>query len=401
MTRLSELGLLVCLCLWLSTSEAHFSLAPKITVAPLPLPEPETPLMHLGEIRISRGDFSDYLDRLTTFETKYQRLQPSFSSHFNLVRGVVFFHPDNVHQYIDTIASLDGDPRMGDLLARQWIKGQLGLYRRLRGLLHRAREGGLERAPDVMATLAFYSAGVKTSLLEELIVLGDMEPSVQGLRSFVADPSRNAERLMARGIESDGELTPPEEQRRLRDRWRRFRQDLLQATPAVDRCDAIESPSASPETPLVELGQRRITLADYLAVFGAPRDARRWIGQRRGNCARLFLFYAMADLVDALDILPARLERDIRVSSAIFLMGVQLSREARAALTTEEDSRLTDLEITQRLMQHPRVIQVKDWLLTQQDLSIQASDRFLDRAFIDQTEWRLERILAPKHAIHL
>lgn len=402
MNRFAHSIILLALFAWFGSAEAHFSLAPKIAIEPLPLPQPETTLFRSGAISASRGEFSDYLQRLIAFDTKYQRLQPNFSAHFNLLRGVAFFHPDNVHRYIDTTVAVRANPAMYQFAVKQWIKGQIGVYARLTELFQRAKQGKLDRSPEVAATLEFYAAGAKTALLEELIVLGDMDPSVAGMRAFVGSKGPQALGLIDRGIEGDTELTPPEEQRRLKDRWRRFRHDLLQSTRPVNRCESVTTFSEPGESLMIELGRHRITFAQYRALFGLPASEKYWAGQKRGNCSRMILFYAMADFADELGILPARLQKDIRISSEIYLMGVQLAGEASMDLTDRDGSAPLSLAVARELMQHPKVIEVKDWLLAKRAPAQDGgADRFLDQELIESTEWSLERTLAPKHSIHM
>lgn len=402
MQRLTLSIALLALSLWQIPVFAHFALAPKIAIDPLPLPQADQRLFQAGEVVASRGQFSAYLERLTAFETKYQRVQPSFSAHFNLLRGVAFFHPDNIHTFIDRVDGLRSQPAMYQFAVGHWIKGQIGVYARLMRLLQMAKQNQQQKTPDVVATLDFYAAGVKTALLEELIVLGDMEPSVAGMRAFIANEASDATRLIDLGTEASSDLIPPEEQRRLKKRWRQFRQDLVGSTHQINRCQSIQTFSEPGATVILEVGERQLTLADYLAIFGVPKNERQWAGQRRGNCARMVLFYAMAGFVDSLNILPQRLAKDIQISGDIFLMGAQLSKEAAAALLAKEAAGQTPLQRMQHLMEYPKVIEVKDWLITQKPTSRNAATaKYIDQEFLDRTEWRLERILAPQHSIHM
>jgi hypothetical protein len=208
--------------------------------------------------------------------------------------------------------------------------------------------------------------------------------------------------LIEQGSEGDTELIPPDEQRRLKDRWRRFRRDVLQSRQAINRCEEVSSLSTSGETLMVEIGSHRIDFFQYRAIFGVPTDERFWGGQKRVNCSRLILFYAMADLVDELGILPSRLQKDIRVSGEIYLMGRQLAAEAGADLMEKKDHTQTGLAIARELMQYPRIVEVKDWLLARKHGADEKdADRLLDQGLIEGTEWHLRRTLAPKHSIHM
>lgn len=97
--RLSILALLAVLVALPSDPSAHFALAPKILVAPLDFEDPDAWVIESGRLSASRADFSAYLKRITAFDTKYDRIQPSFYHHFSLIRGIALQHPENVHSY--------------------------------------------------------------------------------------------------------------------------------------------------------------------------------------------------------------------------------------------------------------------------------------------------------------
>ena len=71
-------------------------------------------------------------------------------------------------------------------------------------------------------------------------------------------------------------------------------------------------------------------------------------------------------------------------------------------LTDRDGSAPLSLAVARELMQHPKVIEVKDWLLAKRAPAQNGdADRFLDQELIESTEWSLERTLAPKHSIHM
>jgi hypothetical protein len=378
--------------------QAHFALAPKIEVAPTHFPQPDTPFLRLETIRASRADFARYLERLTAFDTKYDRVQPSLYLHFSLARGIALFHPDNLHTYVDHINEVKTNGPLFRLAVRTWFEGQAEMFARLEHFRRQALKAGLDREPRIRAVMELYTAAPKTEFLEELVVLGAWEPSVQGLRGVVETIPADARGEIATGIENDTELTPAAEQSRMERRWIEFRRDLLGQARIEGHCDGV-STAADPGTVLLEVNGRQLTLADYLAVLGQAGEARS-MTVKKAHCRRLTLSYAAADLVDTLGIAPHRVAAKVAASRRLVLAAAQIVRELGPRLDPSAAAP-TDVTHLRRLQAYPEVVVVKDLVIeVTQDRLIDNEALFLDREFVRSRDWRLQRSLAPKHSIH-
>jgi hypothetical protein len=352
-----------------------------------------------GATRASRSDFAGYLTRLTAFDTKYDRVQPSFYAHFSLARGIALFYPDNVHKYIDRVSLVADDAALHALAVRSWFRGQAEMFARLEYFHRRALENGLGEDPALRAVMDLYEAGSKTEFLEELLVLGSMPPSVSGLKDFVANLPPGERGQLSTGIENDTELTPQEEQAAMKRRWIDFRTDLIATTALESRCETVTSADTPGETLMLQVNERRITLADYLAVFGRMGD-RRFNATKRANCNRLALYYAAADLVDVLGIEPQRVRDKVRVSRALLLTAAQIARELGPALA-ETKGGPARVAFVRDLQAYPMVVRVKERVIERtQGPVIEDEACFIDRDFIGSVAWSLKRSLAPKHSIH-
>lgn len=83
-------------------------------------------------------------------------------------------------------------------------------------------------------------------------------------------------------------------------------------------------------------------------------------------------------------------------------MGLQLATGAGPAFFPQRPKEATTLQVAQRLMEHPKIIEVKDWILARNDQARPpAAQRYLDRALIEETVWSLQRVLAPKDSLHV
>ena len=246
-----------------------------------------------------------------------------------------------------------------------------------------------------------YAAGAKTVLLEELIVLGEMEPSVAGPTRYIEKDPAALQRLLGKGLELDAEATPTEEQRRLKKRCSDFRRDVLKHTPQRRYDEWLEKPQAPLDTRIAQVNQHHISLGEYRAVYGAASERRPFQGVSKASISRLILFYAMADLADRHELVPQRVRKDIRLCGELFLIAVGLARQAVSHLLGQDVDRL-DLKAVHRLMQYPKVVEVKDWLLAHKaHEGTVDSQVVIKEEFITETAWSLQRVLAPKHSIHL
>jgi hypothetical protein len=383
------------------TAEAHFTLAPKIEIMPKAVEQPDALFIRYGDIEASRGDFLEYLQRLTAFDTKYQKVQANFSTHFDLLRGVAFYHPENVHQYIDSIKIAKSNKALHAFAIKAWFSHQADIFTRLLPIREAAKRSQLIKSPQIQPVLDLYVAGAKTALLEELIILGDMQPSVAGITRFVNEKSDGFQELLNKGVEVDTEVTPAEEQRRLKKRWSDFRKDVLKHTQQVRYDHEVKSPDMPHDTLIAEVNAHKLDWGDYLAVYGLPPTNNRWVGLKKSNVSRLILFYAMADLADHLGLAPERIQRDIRISTNIYLMGAELARQAAPRLLDKPDKKLSLKDVSD-IMQYPKVVEVKDWLLSRkQEKEPNEVEVFIKKEFLGETDWSLKRVLAPKHSIHL
>jgi hypothetical protein len=386
---------------WLPDASAHFALAPKLAIQPSELESPQAVLMKVGNITATRGEFSDYLQRITALDTRYDRIQPNFYSHFSLVRGVALFYPDNVHTYIDKIALVKQQPPFYKLAVNSWFEKQAEMFTRILYYKRRASETKLINSNDIKAVMDFYAASAKTAFIEELIVLGSMPPTLQGLADFSSKLSSEQRRKLATGAANDTELTPPDEQQKMRQRWITFRRDVLSHTTQTSHCDTFQSLSVPQDTVLISVNQHKVSLGDFFAIFGKPQNDKQWNAVKRVNCSRLALFYAMGDLAEKLNIVPERVREKIQISQQLYLAGVQITKEL-APLVINNQRSPNDLRLVQELMAFPQVVDLQKHVIqATNQLAAKHELSFLDKEYLASVPWRLERKLAPQHSIHL
>jgi hypothetical protein len=259
----------------------------------------------------------------------------------------------------------------------------------------------LANSNDIKAVMDFYAASAKTEFIEELIVLGSMPPTLQGLNDFFSKLSIEQRRRLATGAANDTRLTPPDEQQKMRQRWISFRRDVLNNTKQTRHCDTVQSMSAPQDTVLVSLNQHQVSMANFFAIFGKPKDDKQWNATKRVNCSRLVLFYAMADLADKFHVVPERVRKKIDTSQQLYLAAVQMAREL-GPLVIKGQRSPNDLRLVQDLMAFPQVVNLQEQLIkATNQLAAHNQLSFLDTKYLASVPWRLERKLAPQHSIHL
>lgn len=380
-------------------AEAHFALAPKIEIGPARLEHGEQTLLRIQGYAISRRTFHEYLQRLSAFDTKYDRIQPNFYAHFEIIRGLAFFHPDNIHTYIDHIEALKDDPNFYRFALNTWFDKQSEMFSRIRWFYQKALERPDSGNAEVEAVMDFYAAGVKTEFIEELVVLGAMEPTRKGLAEFVRGIPESERKHIDTGIANDTRATPIEEQQRMQKRWAEFRKSALDAQDQTNVCAEIGSPEASPDSRMVQVNRHRVRLKDYLVLFGKPRLAHQWPGMAKANCKRLVLFFTIADLCEDLGIVPARAEKKIEVSRRIYIAAREIVKELGPALIDPEKS-VDEQDMARELSAYPEILKLKAQVLQATAKSVSKDGLYIDHEFLSQVPWTLRRMLSPKHSIH-
>ncbi|MEO1229694.1 MAG: hypothetical protein AAFZ18_12360 [Myxococcota bacterium] len=369
--------------------QAHFAFAPKLTITPVVYDKPETVLVRVGKLTASRADFGAYIRRLTAFDTKYDRVQPSLSAHFGLVRALALFHPQDVHAYLARVEEIRGDEEIRGLALSTWFLRQAEMFGYIEAFAERARARGVQEEAATRAVIDLYTAGAKAEFLEELVVLGEMDPTVGGVRDFLTSLPSSVRADPPTRIEQDQSLSSPEEQRRMRSRWIAFRRDAIKTATISDNCGGdLDEVSM---TPLLQVNEHRMRADDYAAIFGAGSHRR---GPVKANCRRVALFWALADVSDALGIGPRRVQEKVRTTHRLFLAAKQLVRELELRRKAGTKS---DLGRVRELQSYPRILETKASLLS----FVETAAADIDRSFISSVPWQLGRVLAPKHSIHL
>ncbi|MGF1475313.1 MAG: hypothetical protein ACFB6S_07090 [Geminicoccaceae bacterium] len=386
-----RLAAVIGLVSWLGFSadaNAHFAMAPKLEVGPDTVAEPGATLLEFRGHAASRADFLRYLKRITAFDTKYDRQQPNFWFHLELIRGIALFHPENVHGVVDRLSRVSASDEKAFLV--QWFGHQTEMFA---GVLH---FGGLAEDGARGVVMDMYGAGAKTAFLEELIVLGAMEPSLTGLRAFTSPMSAEQRRTIETGASADSEVTPPEEQRRMRQRWSAFRRDVMANISVAPDCQVAVDLDAAADAVILGIGNRHITLGDLLTLFGRPTDDRQWRAVREVNCRRAALFFAMGDLADELGLVPARVDENIRATRQLYRAAKGVAERLGGQLAEGENG----IAVVRRMGTYPQILEVKDRYFGELKRALAGERAKLDEAFILSTPWSLKRKLAPQHSIH-
>lgn len=372
----------------------HFSVAPKLEVGPADLEGAESVFLTLGETTASRGDFHAYLQRITAFDTKYDRMQPNFWLHLELVRSIALLHPQNVHSVVDALREAESLPERRRALLDEWVIRQAEVYI---GLQLALADAAADR-PSAPVVLDLYAAGVKTEFLEELVVLGEMAPTLVGLEAFLAAIPDGRRRSIETGIERETELTPEDEQARLRARWTTFRNEVVAQAGVEHRCGTIDTLDAPADTVVIDGFGRRVTFGEVLAIYGRPLHDRQWIAVRQGHCARIVSLLATGSVVDRFGIGSDRMDEKIAMSLVIYSAAEAVVR--RLAPEEAGDGPQEMLTALRTLTQLDRVTALRDALIVDAQAGFAEAGGNIDIEFLRETPWSLDRVMAPQHSIH-
>jgi hypothetical protein len=385
------------------SAAAHFALAPRIEVEPPALDDPLQPLVRRAEGALSRGEFALYLQRLTAFDTKYERTQPAFAAYFGLVRSAALLHPENVHGYVDALRAAQGESARERALQLGWIEGQAELFALLAAYAERGRLAGAAQDARQRVIARFHAAGAKAAFLEQLVVLGEMAPSVEGLERYLQGLTpEQRDALGARLEEDSGELTPPAEQRALLQRWLQFRRDALARAGIEQRCEAQDSVQGlAPEHALLQVGAETIDWAAIRAVYGEMESDRLWQRRRGSTCAQLALLLALDQLAERLGIVPPSVRAQIASAEWMLRAGMEIARRFGPQLAPPGSGAGAELSAARALLEFPQVLALRDALVAEARQLVARGGARIDREYLRTVPWALRRRLAPQHSIHL
>ena len=244
-------------------------------VAPKQVDNPQQTVIKVKDIRVTRQEFFNYIRNISAFQMKADLLQREFLLHFWVIEGISRYYPADINMLMQRLVEMGPEwaDRAGHM--NDWAEKQAGLFARLLLYYKKAKAGGLDEDPEIRWVLECFSKHVKADFMEEMVLLGSMPTTFQGMRDFISG-MQPPERKQIEKKYKDPDTVGPVGRRKLSKRWIQYRRDLMKHTKYERLFENIDSINIPPDTVIATVNEHRITLAQFLAVYGPMVNDMNW-----------------------------------------------------------------------------------------------------------------------------
>ena len=380
-------------CFAAPSGYGHFSIATKLEVRPVVVTQPDRALISLDGARVTRGEFAAYLQRLVALDTKNDRTQPAFYAALTLWRRVALTQPIGADAYLRSRDELP--PATRPDVTAAWFRIQAQLIADVFAGQSPEWLDAMGDSKPLADLLNYYRAARRLDYLEQFVVSSDVEAVPAAIAAAIARRVKAGEPVVDANWlrEIDDTLSTPEEQMRMRKRWRTFSRAVVTATPSKKHCDQIDYDALGQPLTLATINAHVLDVATYPALFGNVRDPSHWRSTATLNCSRYVRSLALSDWAALSGIEPPDLERDVLGARLVVLLATALAQQVSPA-----PSPAGDVALATSVLRAP---ELESWFAAWNEERGTRSAASVDTRFIQSVNWVLERIDAPLHSIHM
>ncbi len=283
-----------------------------------------------------------------------------------------------------------------DTRINDWMEKQAQLFPRLLYFFEKARKNGYDKDPAIQAVLECFQMHVKADFMEELILLGDMTPTRDGLRKFVSSLPA-AERQKIENHYKDPDKIGPAKRKNLRKRWISYRRDLIKKTSNDRLFLKMESLNVPPETAIAKVNNHKITMGQFLAVHGSIKNDVHWNSIKKSRLSQMMLSYAMADEVDKLKILPKRYMDKIELSKRLYFAAHQIVYDYGPETLGRENSQV-DFQFFREIARYLNLLKLEKLFIAGSEKMPIYQSIWIDKEYLFNLKWIIEPAFTPKQA---
>ena len=348
----------------------------------------------IGKIKATRGDFLAFIRNVGAFQLKRELLQRNFQMRFWLFEEITRRNPKNVNGFMRKLASLNSDDPEVDKTMKPWVDEQAPHYVRLLHYVEKAKTSPQIDQKAMRAAIESMAMHIKADFLKDLVMFGDMEPSREGLEKYAAGLSKKQKRKIDERYNDALDRVEEKGRRVLRIRWMRYRGDLMDSPGPKLYRDVIKELDTPVDSVVVEVGDHKITMGDFLAVHGPIQLKETWNSIKMSRLQQMKLSYLIGNEVDHLDLLPERYRDKIKIAELIYLVGEQIIREFGPSILEPEKGKIDFLYFRTILRTPHRQNLVELFLKESAKLEVY-KNKWIDQAYLNSLNWRVSNTYSP------
>lgn len=369
-------------------AEAQFKVVPKH------IENPNETLIKIGDVHATRQDFFNYIRNIAAFQMKADLLQRDFLLHFWVIEGIARYFPTDINVLMQSL--VDMGPQWPERTKRMndWVEKQAGLFARLLIYREKAISAGMNKNPDTRWVLECFSKHIKADFIEEMVLLSAIPSSFQGVRDFVGG-LQPAERRLIEKHYKDPDTVGPVARKRLSRRWIQYRRDLMKNTKNERLFENMDSIDVSLDTVIAVVNKHRITLAQFLAIYGPVQNDVHWNSIKRSRCSKLMLAYAMADEVDNLRILPQRFQDKIDLSEVFYLAVEQIVKDFGPATLRIKNPQI-DFQFYREICAYLNLMRLEKIFVEETLNQPEYKDVRIDKTYLKKIVWDITTAYTPE-----
>lgn len=367
-------------------------------VIPKQVDNPDEIVIKIGRLQATRQEFFNYIKNISAFQLKADLLQRRFLLHFWVIEGISRYYPTDINMLMQSLVDMGPKWSVRTERINDWVVKQAGLYARLLIYHETAVAAGLDKNPDTRWSLECFSKHIKADFMEELVIFGQMPPSFQGMREYVAGLEPDKRNQIEKQYK-DPNTVGPIERKRLRKRWIEYRSNLRKNTRYKRLYKNIESIDIPLETVIAEVNQHRISLAQFLAIYGPVQNDVHWNSIKKTRCSKLMLAYAIADEVDHLGILPRHFQDKIDLSELFYLAVEQIVHDFGPA-TLRLDNPEVDFQFYREICAYLNLMRLEKMFVTETENLAVYKDAWIDQPYLEKIEWDISAAFTPDQATY-